>query len=238
MQQYYDSYGPSSYGRSLPTSIDFAEVMRRVYSWLALGLIVGFGIAMGLAYSGSSLAFNPLVSLVSIIAYLGVGFTFHPIVQRSSVAVGATLYVIFTALFGLMISSIFLVYTASSITTTFFIASLTFGVMALLGFTTRMDLSKIGNIAFGALIGLIIAMVVNFILHSSLLYLLISCVGVILFSALTAYDVQNIKRTAITLSRNGTGLELNRLALIGAFSLFLDFVNLFLFLLRLFGRER
>jgi FtsH-binding integral membrane protein len=240
--QGYSTATPGSYaGR-----VDFAAILRQVYLWLAIGLLLGFGVALGLGQqmsAGNPLVIqaieNPFVLFGSIIAYIAVGFAFYPIVSRASPAVGAVLYLAFTAIFGLMTSVIFIVYTAKSIEMAFLTTAAMFGVMTLLGYTTRLDLSKLGAVFLMALVGIIIVSVVNFFLHSALLYWIVSIGGVIIFSGLTAYDTQWIKRQALSLtasSGSADGEMAQRVALLGAFRLFLDFVNLFLSLLRIFGR--
>lgn len=146
------------------------------------------------------------------------------------------LFIAYSTVMGVSLSFIFLVYTASSISSTFFITAGTFGVMAFMGYTTKQDLTKFGSILIMALIGIIIASVVNFFMGSSMLDFIISCVGVLVFTGLTAYDVQKLKRI-------GSGVEYgtestNKLAIMGALNLYLDFVNLFLILLRFFGDRR
>ncbi len=146
------------------------------------------------------------------------------------------LFVLYAAVMGVSMSFIFLIYTASSIASTFFITAATFGVMAVMGYTTKQDLTKFGSILFMALIGIIIASVVNMFLGNGMLDIIISCVGVLIFTGLTAYDVQKLKRI-------GAGVEYgsesaNKLAIMGALNLYLDFVNLFMMLLRLFGNRR
>lgn len=146
------------------------------------------------------------------------------------------LFIVYSALMGLSLGFIFLAYTAASITTTFAITAGTFGVMAVLGYTTKTDLTKFGSILSMALIGIIIAMLVNFFIGSAMIDYIVSCLGVLIFTGLTAYDVQKLKRI-------GSGAEYgventNKLAVMGALTLYLDFVNLFLFLLRLFGDRR
>ena len=146
------------------------------------------------------------------------------------------LFILYAVVMGLSMSFIFLAYTASSIASTFFITAATFGVMAVLGYTTKQDLTKFGSILIMALIGIIIASVVNMFLGNGMLDIIISCVGVLVFIGLTAYDVQKLKRI-------GAGVEYgsessNKLAIMGALNLYLDFVNLFMMLLRLFGNRR
>ena len=146
------------------------------------------------------------------------------------------LFVAYSAVMGISLSFIFLFYTSGSIASTFFITAGTFSAMAVLGYTTKQDLTKFGSILMMALIGIIIAMVVNMFLGSELMDYIISCLGVLIFTGLTAYDVQKLKRI-------GSGVEFgsepaNKLAIMGALNLYLDFVNLFMFLLRLFGDRR
>lgn len=243
--------GANPYGNPA-NQLDFSEIFRRVYLWLAVGLTVGFGVAFvvgdavnAMIQAGQigivALIFNPLVMVVTILAYLALAFTFYPVVQRANHAVGVTLYVLITAIFGFMTSAIFLVYTLPSITWAFFITATMFAIMTLIGFTTNLDLSKLGSVLLMALVGIIIASVVNFFLHSTLLFWIVSVAGVVIFSGLTAYDTQWIKRNALSLA-GGYGTQdealVNRIALIGAFRLFLDFVNLFMSVLRLTGSRR
>jgi hypothetical protein len=137
-----------------------------------------------------------------------------------------------------MVSSIFVVYSTVSIEWTFLATAGMFGVMALIGYTTKLDLSRFGAILLLALIGILVASLVNFFLHSEALYWIVTYAGVAIFCGLTAYDMQWIKRQAASISGSGSEVAIERVALIGAFHLFLDFVNLFLFLLRIFGRGR
>lgn len=141
----------------------------------------------------------------------------------------------FSVLMGISLSSVFAVYTASSITTTFLITSATFGIMAVLGYTTSTDLTKFGSILMMALIGIIIAMVVNWFMQSAMMDYIISGLGVLIFTGLTAYDMQKLKR--IGMQVDSTSDEGNKFALMGALTLYLDFVNLFLFLLRFLGNR-
>ncbi|HEX8995891.1 MAG TPA: Bax inhibitor-1/YccA family protein [Ktedonobacterales bacterium] len=245
MYPYNQGYGMAGQG-AYAGGLDFSEIMRQVYLWLAVGLLLGFGVALGLGQAlatGQPLAImvfsNPFLIFGAIIVYIILGFAFYPVVRRASPAVGAVLYLVFTAIFGFMISTIFVEYTASSIWTAFLTTAAMFGAMSLIGYTTRLDLSKLGAVLLMALVGIIIASVVNFFLHSALLYWIVSIAGVIIFSGLTAYDTQWIKRQAMSVaSYSSDGDMTHRIALLGAFRLFLDFVNLFLSLLRIFGRSR
>jgi uncharacterized protein len=244
MNYYPNSYAPSgAYGFQL----DLPAVMRRVYLWLTMGLALGFGIAYAVGqvalsefHSGQPLdslfLFNPAVVIITMVAYLALGLGFYPIVRRVSLNTGLVLYFAFTAVFGFLIADIFVVYSTASIWSAFLVTGLMFGAMTLIGYTTRMDLSRLGSIMIMALIGLIIASVVNLFLHNDILYWLVTFAGVVIFCALTAYDTQWIKKQAVSFASFGGEQAVGRIALIGAFHLFLDFVNLFLFLLRIFGR--
>lgn len=155
-------------------------------------------------------------------------------INKLSSPVATLLFYLFAVVNGLMLAPIFLVYTGTSIAKTFFITAGTFGAMSVYGYTTGQDLTKIGRILFMALIGLIIASLVNIFTHSSTLDWIISFVGVIIFVGLTAWDTQQIKRMAAMMPAN----QIGRLATLGALSLYLDFINLFLYLLRFFGNSR
>jgi FtsH-binding integral membrane protein len=156
--------------------------------------------------------------------------------QKFSSSALVILFIVFSVLMGISMSTIFLRYTGESIFSTFFITAGTFGVMALLGYTTKTDLTKFGSILMMGVIGIIIAMVVNMFIGSTTMDLIISALGVLIFTGLTAYDVQKLKRI-------GSGVEYgtdetNKLAIMGALNLYLDFINLFLFLLRFMGNRR
>lgn len=155
---------------------------------------------------------------------------------KMSMASATLLFILYSALMGVTMSTIFMIYTMSSIASVFFITAGTFLVMSLIGFFTRIDLTRVGSLLFMALVGLIIASVVNIFLHSETLYWVVSYAGVVIFVGLTAYDTQKIKNTFI---QYGEVDEMGqKLALFGAFSLYLDFINLFLHLLRIMGDRR
>lgn len=155
---------------------------------------------------------------------------------KMSMTSATLLFILYSALMGVTMSTIFMIYTMSSIASVFFITAGTFLVMSLIGFFTRIDLTRVGSLLFMALVGLIIASVVNIFLHSEILYWVVSYAGVVIFVGLTAYDTQKIKNTFI---QYGEVDEMGqKLALFGAFSLYLDFINLFLHLLRIMGDRR
>jgi FtsH-binding integral membrane protein len=175
---------------------------------------------------GNRLAFYALLA-----AELGLVFAFSSVARRASTAVAAAMFFAYAALNGLTFSAIFVVYTSASIASTFLVSAGAFAGLSLFGAVTHRDLSGVGRFALFALIGLILASVVNMFLGSSLLLWLTTFVGVAIFAALTAYDTQKLK----ALYAAG---EAGNLALRGALMLYLDFINMFLFLLRLFGRRR
>lgn len=170
-----------------------------------------------------------IVSLLPIGLVMLMSFAFN----RLSAPVMLGVYILYSALMGLSLSSIFLIYTGGSIAMVFFITAGTFGAMAALGYTTSMDLTKMGSILTMALIGIVIASLVNLFMRSEGLDYLISILGVLVFTGLTAYDMQKIKQMG---EQVGTGHELaSKMAIMAGLTLYLDFINLFLFLLRLLG---
>jgi FtsH-binding integral membrane protein len=154
--------------------------------------------------------------------------------MNASMAIG--LFLLYSALNGLTMSIIFLIYTSASIASTFFITAGTFGVMSAYGYFTKKDLTSIGNIAFMGLIGIIIASIVNIFLQSSMLYWLVTYAGVLVFVGLTAYDTQKIKKMSLEMDIESE--EGSKGAIMGALALYLDFINMFIFLLRIFGQRK
>lgn len=211
--------------------------MKRVYLNMFLGLLVTAFVSMACANSIAYLEFillNRWAMIGLIIAEFGLVIGISSGINRLSSAVAMLLFFLFAAVNGLMLAPIFLVYTGASIAKTFFITAGTFGAMSIYGYTTGTDLSKFSRILFMGLIGLIIATVVNMFMHSESLDYIISFVGIILFVGLTAWDTQKIKQMAVGMPAD----QIGRLATIGALSLYLDFINLFLYLLRFFGDRR
>lgn len=211
--------------------------MKRVYLNMFLGLLVTAFVSMACANSIAYLEFillNRWAMIGLIIAEFGLVIGISSGINRLSSAVAMLLFFLFAAVNGLMLAPIFLVYTGASIAKTFFITAGTFGAMSIYGYTTGTDLSKFSRILFMGLIGLIIATVVNMFMHSESFDYIISFVGIILFVGLTAWDTQKIKQMAVGMP----GDQIGRLATIGALSLYLDFINLFLYLLRFFGDRR
>lgn len=217
-----------------------AQFITRVFGWMAAGLGLTGGVAMLASASPALMEMvfgNRLVFWGLIIAeFAVVGFLSARVFEWSRTQVQAA-FIGYALLNGLTLSFIFLVYTFDSIASTFFISGATFGIMSLYGYFTKQDLLGWGKLLSMALIGLVIAMVVNFFLMSSGVSLIISFVGVLLFVALTAYDTQKMKQLALVGYVQGEEFT-DKAAVLGALTLYLDFINLFLFLLRLFGRRR
>tara|TARA_B100000282_G_scaffold130008_1_gene93154 strand:- start:43 stop:525 length:483 start_codon:yes stop_codon:yes gene_type:complete len=156
-------------------------------------------------------------------------------IAKMSASKAQTVFWIFAGLMGASLSSIFLAYTGTSITRVFFITAGTFGAMSIYGYTTKRDLTKLGSFLFMGLIGIIIASLVNIFLKSSMMYFIISIIGVLVFVGLTAYDTQKIKNMYLA---SDSGELIGKKAVMGALTLYLDFINLFIMLLRLFGQRR
>jgi len=178
---------------------------------------------------------NRIVFYGLLIAEFVMVLAFSKVVERLSTSAAAAFFVAYAVLNGLTMSVIFLVYTASSIGSTFFVTAGAFGALSAYGYVTKRDLTGVGNFAMMGLIGLIIASIVNLFLNSPMIYWLTTFVGVIVFTALTAYDTQKLKAFAAS---SATPDQQSKVALQGALMLYLDFINLFLFMLRLLGRRR
>ena len=192
------------------------------------------GSISGLTSIGNAL-YNSALMWVVMLAPLGVVIYMSFGIRKMSAAKAQMTFWIFAALMGASLSSIFLVYTGTSITRVFFITAGTFGAMSIYGYTTKRDLTKLGSFLMMGLIGIIIASVVNIFLKSSMMYFAISIIGVLVFVGLTAYDTQKIKNMY---AASDSGELMGKKAVMGALTLYLDFINLFIMLLRLFGQRR
>jgi len=181
---------------------------------------------------------NPLVLIVLIVAELGLVFAIAGMVNRMSAGTATALFVIYSGLNGVTLSSIFLVYVQASIVSTFFICAATFIACSFYGWTTKRDLTSLGGFMMMGLIGIIVASLVNMFIQSSSVSVIISYIGVFVFVGLTAYDTQKIKNMAMTQPANLDGAVVRKGAILGALSLYLDFINLFLMLLSIFGQRR
>ncbi|MCH5220151.1 MAG: Bax inhibitor-1/YccA family protein [Muribaculaceae bacterium] len=230
-QQAYD------YATHASTSSRISLIMKRVYANMTLALIVTAFISLFCSNSEAYLTFmvqNSWFQWVLVIALFGIVIGVSAGINKLSTATALLLFYAFSAVMGMWLSPIFVVYTGASITKTFFITAGTFAGMSVYGFCTNRDLSRIGNFLIMALWGLIIASLVNIFTKSDTLSWIISIVGVFIFIGLTAWDTQQIKRLAAIAPSDTVG----RLAVLGALNLYMDFINLFLFLLRFFGASR
>ena len=216
--------------------------INRVYGWMTVGLAVTACFALLVGSNEALLRATlgkPMVYFLLCLAEIGLVVWLSAAFQRLSTAAATLMFLVFSALNGVTLSAILLVYEPRSIAATFFITSGTFGVMSLYGYLTKKDLTTIGNLAFMGLIGIIIASLVNWFLQSSALMTIINYLGVLIYIGLTAYYTQKIKQLSIGVGEGAIEAETGRkLAIYGALELYLDFINLFLMLLRLFGNRR
>ena len=214
-------------------------LIRKVYTWMALALVITGICAYGVAASPAltSLIFSSRITFYGLlIAEFALVMFISSRIDSLSLSTATLLFTLYSAINGLTLSVIFLVYDITTIGQVFFITAGTFGAMALFGYYTKKDLSVIGHTLYMALIGLILATLVNFFMHSAMLDYILSYIGVGIFVGLTAWDSQKIKR--ILSEMNDTGEEAQKFALLGALTLYLDFINLFLYLLRIFSKRR
>jgi FtsH-binding integral membrane protein len=221
------------------TQLAQTAFINKVYAWMGGALLLTGLVAFMTASTPAVLEAvlgNRIVFYALLFGELGLVWFVTARIGSLSGVTATFLFLLYSVLNGLTFSVIFLAYTASSIGSTFFVTAATFGVMSLYGYTTKRDLTSLGNLMFMALIGLIIASIVNIFLGSEMIYWITTYVGVLIFVGLTAYDTQKIKQMA--LADFGTSENMQKGALMGALSLYLDFINLFLFLLRLFGRRK
>ena len=227
------------YYRSDQVAATQSEFVRKVYNWMGLGLATTAVVSLYTASSPGLLSFifgNPVVFFGLIIAELGLVFGLSAGINRMQAATAVFMFFLYSALNGLTLSAIFIAYTRASIATTFFVTAGTFGAMSLYGYTTQRDLTSWGSFLMMGLIGIILASLVNLFFQSEAIYWLVTYAGIIVFVGLTAYDTQKIR--AMALQGFGDRESERKGAVIGALQLYLDFINLFLMLLRIFGRRR
>ena len=222
---------------SMEGGLDFSSIMRQVYTWMILGMLLTTVVAWGtVSTSLVNLAANPVVLLVAVVAEFGVVLGISAGFNRISSGTATVLFFVFAALNGFTLSIILLVFSIQSVFLAFASTAVLFAIMSVIGYTTSVDLSKMGTYLMMGVIGLVIAIVVNMFVNSGPLDTLISIIGVLIFTALTAYDTQTISRMANQMSLDGdSGVKLG---IFGALKLYLDFINMFLFLLQLFGGRR
>jgi FtsH-binding integral membrane protein len=252
MSDFDRNYAAPSRGVGADRAIAIDQGLRaymiRVYNYMAMGVALT-GVVAWLTFNAAvtetagRLALTPFgqmiysgpATIVLFLGTLGLVFLISWRIDRLQPSTAFALFMVYAAALGLMLSSIFLAYTGASITRVFFISAASFGALSLYGYTTQRDLSPIGSFLMMGLIGLIIAMVVNMFLKSTGLDFVISAAGVLIFAGLTAWDTQKIKEM---FDPQEDGTVVGRKAVMGALTLYLDFINLFLFMLRFFGDRR
>ena len=217
--------------------VEVRPLLRRVYIWMTLGLLITTGVALVVAAYAPHLLHNPFLVWGIVIGQLILVIVLATAIWRLSFGLAAFIFVVYAGLTGFSLSGIVLYYNLGTLTQAFLSTAALFAVMSIVGITTKADLSKLGTYLFIGLIGIIIAMFINFFLRSNAFDFIISIIGVIIFTGLTAYDTQKIARMASDPRIEGEGSQLaGKLSILGALTLYLDFLNLFLFLLRIFGR--
>ncbi len=219
----------------------FSKAMTQVYLWMAMGLMVTAVVAvvvvsspflLGLIFS-SRIVFYGLLILEFVLV-----LAVSRVVMTVSSGAGLALFFLYAAVNGLTLSVVFLVYQLGTIGLAFITTAVTFGIMSVVGYTTKQDLTRWGGLLFMALIGLIVASIVNLFLASSALDWVITYAGILIFMGLTVYDTNRIKKMTYALAAQGETNIVDRVAVMGALRLYLDFINLFLYILRLLGRRR
>ncbi len=221
-----------------PTAVE-TRFLSRVYGWMFAGLLATALVATYTVTNEGLLKLvfgNRIVFYGLLFGQLGLVAWLSGLVGSMSARTASIVFLLYSALTGLTLSSIFLLYTAGSIASTFVVSGLTFGAMSVYGLVTKRSLDGVGSFCFMGLIGLVVASLVNIFLKSTMLEFVVSCVGVIVFVGLTAYDTRRLKIMAAQVDADSE--DGRKGAVVGALALYLDFINLFLMLLRLFGRRR
>jgi hypothetical protein len=232
------NYQSLSRDRQLEASYAFPTLMRKTYLWMAMALVITGLTAYVVATNAAMTQFlftHASMIWILFLAEIGLVVALSAAIRKISLSAATLMFVAYAALNGITFSSLFYVYTMGSLASTFFVTAGTFGAMSLVGFFTKADLSSMGKILLMALIGLIIASVVNIFVGSSGLEMIMTYIGVLIFVGLTAYDTQKIKQMFLTAPDASESTQ--KYAVLGALTLYLDFINLFLYLLRIFGRR-
>jgi len=230
---------PFDVNRPIAPSVAIPSFLARVYAWMTVGLLTTAAAAFLTLSNPEFLRMivgNRAVFFGLMIAELGLVVWLSGLVGRLSAAAAGAVFLVYSALNGLTLSVVFLAFTSASIVSTFVVTAGTFGAMSVYGLVTKRELDGLGSFAFMGLIGVVLASVVNLFLRNDMLGFVVSCAGVIVFVALTAYDTRKLR--AMAMAVDGTSEEGRRGAVSGALALYLDFINLFLMLLNLFGRRR
>jgi FtsH-binding integral membrane protein len=222
------------------SEVQVNEFVRSVYNWMAVGLaltgIIAFYVSKNLDLL--RIISNPLIQIVFFVVIIGLVVSISGMINRMSAGTATGLFVVYSSLMGVFLAPIFIAYTQASIASTFFICAGTFVGCSIYGWTTKRDLTSLGGFFMMGLIGIIIASLVNIFIQSSAMYYIIGYIGVIVFVGLTAYDTQKLRNMALTQPAGLDGEVVRKGAILGALSLYLDFINLFLMLLRIFGRSQ
>lgn len=223
--------------RSQEQAISTSTFISKVYLWMFFGLGLTFLVSYGFSLNQQAVGLiykNPILFWVLLIAEIGLVFTISAGINKLNAQVAAFLFILYSLLNGVTLSFIFLAYTQTVIASAFGTSALMFLIMSLFGLTTKKDLTGFGHFLFLGLIGVIVASVVNIFLKSPMMYFVVSVIGVIVFAGLAAYDNQKLKQMSYTIDADN-GSSVLKGTVIGALALYLDFINLFLMLLNLFG---
>jgi len=228
------SWNESSFVAADVRDVRVTSFLSKVYGWMFLGLLLTAGTAVVVASSPTLVETLVPIRWILLLAQLGVVFYLSARVDKVSPITAAVLFMLYSGMVGITLSIIFLIYTGTSIVSAFVIAGGMFGTMAVFGSLTKRSLAGVGQFMLMGLVGLIIAMVVSIFWFNDMLMFVINVVGVLVFTGLTAWDAQRLKQMAVALPDGRVGSY----AVVGALSLYLDFINLFLFILRLMGGRR
>lgn len=222
---------------SMEGSLDLQSIMRQVYTWMVIGLLFTTVVAYVTASTSLiNLASNPVILMVAIVAEFGVVLGISLGLKRLSARAAMALFFVYAALNGFTLSIVLLSFSIQSVYLAFASTAALFAVMTVIGYTTRVDLSRMGTYLMMGVIGLVIALIINMFVNSGPMDTIISVAGVLIFTALTAYDTQRIGRMAAQMNMDGDNTL--KFGILGALKLYLDFINMFLFMLRLTGRRR
>ena len=223
------------------TEVLVNDFIRSVYNWMAIALALTGFVAFYISNNETILRLifgNPIIFFVLILAELGLVFSISGMINRMSASTATSLFILYSVLNGVTLSFIFLAYTRTSVASTFFICAGTFIACSIYGWSTKRDLTSFGGFLIMGLIGIIIASLVNVFIRSSAMSMMISYIGVFVFVGLTAYDTQKLKNMALTQPAGLDSAVVRKGSILGALSLYLDFINLFLMLLRIFGQGK
>jgi FtsH-binding integral membrane protein len=237
MSNPYQGAGQQTFAQSTAEAERITAFLRKVYGWMFVGLAVTAVVSFYVASSPAILTVvfgNPILRWGLLLGTLGMVWYLSARVATLSPGTAATLFVVYSGLMGILLSGIFVTYTQASIATAFMTSAAMFGALAVYGTVTQRSLAGIGQFAFMGLIGVVIASIVGIFWQNDMFQFILSICGVVVFTGLTMYDAQRLKAMALQVD----GPQIGSFAIVGALSLYLDFINLFLFILRLFGRRR